>query len=109
MSGFLSSRNQEKSSCFLQEAWRLKGQAETLLLDANEKSADVLDAYVLRPASVLPKGKNPRSVNQGLAWSIAVRELSAAAVDLAVNAGKEKLLENTELSKRGKFLLTERQ
>ena len=106
-SGILASRDPEKRLWFLQELRQLKGQAETLLLDANEKNPDVLDAYVLRPGSVLPKKKNLRSVIQGLAWSIGVQEFIAVALDLAINGGREKVLENAELSKRGKLLLAE--
>lgn len=57
---------------------------------------------------MLPKERNLRSLIQGLAFSVGVAELSAAAMDLALNGGKEKLLENMELSKRGKLLLAEK-
>jgi hypothetical protein len=50
MSGYLAVRDQEKSLWFLEEARRLKGQAETSLLEANEEKKEALDAYVLRPA-----------------------------------------------------------
>jgi hypothetical protein len=103
MSGFLASRDQTKSLWFFQEARRLKGQAETLLLEANDQKA--LDAYVLRPAGVLPKGTSIRKVIQGMVLSVGVAELSAAAVDLAINGGEKKLLENTELVKMGKAAL----
>ena len=108
MSGFLAVRDQEKSLLFFQEGRRLKGQAENILLEANEEKEEVLDAYVLRPASVLPKERNLRSIIQGLALSVGVQELSAAAVDLALNGGMEKLLQNTELARRGKALLEEK-
>jgi hypothetical protein len=107
MSGFLSSRDQTKSLWFLQEGRRLKGQAETHLLKANEEKENVLDAYVLRPASVLPKETSLRKIIQGLALSIGVEVLSAAAADLAINGSEEKLFQNTELVERGKAFLVE--
>ena len=106
MSGFLASRDQSKSLWFLQETRRLKGQAETLLLEANEKNS--LDAYVLRPAGVLPKETTIQKVIQRLVLSIGVADLSAAAVDLEINGGEKKLLENTELMKIGKEALAGR-
>lgn len=105
MSGFLSSRDQTKSLWFLQEGRRLKGQAEILLLEANE--ANLMDAYVLRPASVLPKETSIRKVIQGLALSVGVAELSAAALNLAAKGCEKKLLENTDLVKMGKVALAE--
>ena len=86
----------------------MKGQAEILLLNANEEKNGPLDAYVLRPASVLPKETTIMKVIQGLAPSIGVAELSAAALDLACNGGEKKLLENTELVKMGKVALAGR-
>jgi hypothetical protein len=65
-----------------------------------------MDAYVLRPASVLPKEPSIRKAIQGLALSIGVAELSAAALNLAVNGGKKNLLENSELVNVGKAALT---
>lgn len=106
MSGFLSSRDQTKSLWFLGEGRRLKGQAENLLLEANEKRS--FDGYVLRPASVLPKETSIRKVIQGLALSVGVCELSAAAVGLAIHGGEKRLLENTDLVEMGKFALAQR-
>ena len=105
MSGFLSSRDQSKSLWFLQDGRRLKGQAETLLLEANE--AKSMDAYVLRPASVLPKEVSIRKFIQGLAINVGVAELGAAALHLSVNGGEKSLLENSELVKLGRFALAE--
>lgn len=85
----------------------MKGQAETHLLKANEEKENVLDAYVLRPASVLPKETSLRKIIQGLALSIGVEVLSAAAADLAINGSEEKLFQNTELVERGKAFLVE--
>jgi hypothetical protein len=84
MSGFLASRDQNKvctdlspimNDCwpslqtlwFVQEGRRLKGQAETLMMEA-EKEAMVV-SYVLRPASVLPQETTLRKIIQGLAIS----------------------------------------
>lgn len=60
---------------------------------------------MLRPASVLPKETTVMKVIQGLAPSIGVAELTAAALDLACNGGERKLLENTELVKMGKVVV----
>ena len=86
----------------------MKGQAETHLLTLNEEKNGVLDAYLLRPASVLPKETGLEDYSGVGVEQFGVEVLSAAAADLAINGSEEKLFQNTELVKRGKAFLVEK-
>jgi len=105
-SGYLSSRDQTKTLWLGQEARRLKGQGETLMMEAEKKGPIV--SYVLRPASVLQREMSIRKFVQGLATSIQVSELASAALDLAVNGDGEPhktIWENNDLVKLGRAKL----
>lgn len=76
------------------------------MMEAENQHAMV--SYVLRPAGVLPSESNLRKLVQGLAISIDVAALSAAAVDFAVQGDGEQhktIWENSELVTKGKAML----
>jgi hypothetical protein len=108
MSGFLASRDQSEGLWFMQELRRVKGQPENLLIKAGETAA--LTAYVLRPASVLPREMSLPKLVQELVPSIGVDALSAVALEFVVCGDGEEhktVWENGDLvAKRKKVFLS---
>jgi hypothetical protein len=102
MSGFVAERDQTKTLLIYQDARRLKGQGENLVLKDN---SGVVDGYVLCPAAVLPRKKNLLHVCLKLALSIEVEALSAATLDLAIQGNGDKIWRHSELVRFGRAAL----
>jgi hypothetical protein len=77
------------------------------MMEFGEKAKGV-ESFIMRPASVLPKTSTGiRGTLTGMTLgSIRVDELAAVLVDTAVNGSKTQTIENRELGKKGKELLS---
>jgi hypothetical protein len=112
-SGLLAIRDQSATVLFMGPARKVKGEAETQLLDfaAQPDLKGKLEAFVTRPGLVHAPGTTTTSVIMApLPANLAgvkVDELAAASLDLAVNGDEKggRILENVELVTKGKALL----
>jgi hypothetical protein len=77
------------------------------LIEFSEKTKG-FESYIMRPAGVLPKvSSGVKDAMMGMTLgSIKVDQLAAVLVDTALNGSKVQTMENKELGKRGKELLS---
>ncbi|KFY07101.1 hypothetical protein V492_07445, partial [Pseudogymnoascus sp. VKM F-4246] len=109
--GALSIPDQNSSALFMGPARKVKGEAETEILDfaARAENKGKIEAVVTRPGLVHP----PRSVVGVLVSGfpsaisgVGVRELAAVSLDAVLKGGDGgKVLENGELVARGDVLV----
>ncbi|KAK2763767.1 hypothetical protein FQN54_009384 [Arachnomyces sp. PD_36] len=93
-SGAATERDQTRSLWFAQEYRRIRGQVESDLLSFAEKHEETFQACVLRPAMILSKETNLRSLIFSLGPSIRVDALAAAMLRVALNGSVDQTLEN---------------
>ena len=77
----------------------IQGEAENVLL-AHEK--EKFDSYVVRPGMVLRKKWAVTDWIWGAGPSVRVDVLAKAMINLALEGGKEKIIENSDLSEIAK-------
>jgi hypothetical protein len=109
-SGILAVRDQHATALFAGAARRAKGEAENRVLEFAKTHEGVFDAFITRPAWVVPKASEGGIldlVRKALPAKVGVDQLAAVMVDLALNGGKTNILENGELVNRGRVLLKE--
>jgi len=107
VSGILAVRDQKKTVLLYPTPRKIAGLAESKSIEFSEKTKG-FESYVMRPASVLPKvSTGVKDALMGMALgSIRVDELVAVLIDTTVNGSKVQTMENRELVKRGRVLLS---
>jgi hypothetical protein len=105
-SGMLAVRDASAPVWFAAGARRIKGDAETRLLDLAAGHGDAFDAFIVRPGAVLARGGGAAglAVRMG-APAVSVQALAAVVVELALRGGEGKVWENAALVSRGRELL----
>lgn len=107
-SGILAVREQSKTLLVASDARKIKGEAETLLLDVEKEHSDSLQAFIVRPGTVLAHEGILAGLAAGLGVpAVSVQGLAAVMVDMALRgkADGERVLDNKELVVMGRELL----
>ena len=101
-----TSRQSEKSLCFLASARRIRGTAEAKVLQSGDGQG--FDVYLVRPGGVLAEGAVNRCIQYMVGGGLAVmsHELAKVMVHLVKDGGEMKVVDSREIVKRGRELLT---
>ncbi|KAI9880013.1 MAG: hypothetical protein M1830_005932 [Pleopsidium flavum] len=105
-SGMGAEMDQSKSLWMMPDTRRIKGQVERGLFEIAEQHSRGVEVYTVRPGGILP-------VHAGLVQSVMafavpcvrVDELGAVMIHLSQHGSTDRIVDNTEIARRGKELL----
>ncbi|KAK4693767.1 hypothetical protein P7C71_g3691, partial [Lecanoromycetidae sp. Uapishka_2] len=104
-SGYLTERDQERSLWLVGEDRRMRGLLEVRLEELGVKQAESgFEILIARPAFVFAKGSWFRSMAGAVVQTIAVDELAAAMIGIALEGSKNQVCQNGELVSKGREL-----
>jgi hypothetical protein len=84
----------------------MQGKVENGLFELANKNPTTFEAYAFRPGGVLKENPGPlHLIMNALAPSIYVNDLAAAMIDTALNGNSTLIMENEEISRKGKDII----
>jgi len=109
VSGQLSEKDQTKSLWIFQDSRRFRGEVETKLSEFASQKQKTFEAFLARPAAVLPRNTAIREwmIKTFIPGSKCVRlnHLAMVLVDIALNGSETQTIENGALEPRAMALL----
>lgn len=98
VSGAAAVRDQTKPLWLMQDFRRIRGQVENELIAYAQEHQDTFEPCIVRPGFVLAKKSSLRDMIKGLAPSVKVDVLAAAMIHVALNGGKDLIVENSAIT-----------